>query len=108
MHTVCSEAEAGQTGFVDDFNAGEGDDGSSSESDNNDIIDGNQVVVDYDNAFTDDSSEIFYYNDVDIDSVGEEMSLQDDVESLGEIKDLESVEGVRVGLEKIQKSRVKI
>ena len=55
-----SDANDNQGGLVDDFNFGEGDDGSSSESEGQDPWEGNQVLVDYDDKFTDDSSEIFY------------------------------------------------
>ena len=71
--------------MVEDFNMGEGDDGSSTETEQNDVWEGNQVILDYDNQFTDDSSEIFYYNDPEIDSVGEELSVEDE-ESLGDLR----------------------
>ena len=80
-----SEVNNGQGDLVEDFNMGEGDDGSSTETEQNDNWDGNQVILDYDNQFTDDSSEIFYYNDPEIDSVGEELSVEDE-ESLGDLR----------------------
>ena len=80
MYSDESDADDGQDGLVDDFNFGEGDDGSSSESEGQDPWEGNQILVDYDDKFTDDSSEIFYYNDPEIDSIGDELSMGDAAE----------------------------